>query len=63
MLVPTRQTRAADGPTIYLPIPSTEIYEKSIFYYGASLWINLPLNIRIQDNLESFKTMLYKNML
>ena len=45
ILVPIRQTRAADCPTVYLPILRTEIYKKSVFYYGASLWNNLPLNI------------------
>ena len=49
--VPQRHTRAAEGPTIYLPVPRTELFKNSVFYYGAFLWNNLPLNVRMQDNV------------
>ena len=29
--VPTRYTRAADGPTLYLPIPGTELFKKLVY--------------------------------
>ena len=47
----------------YLPIPHTELYKKSVFYNGANLWNQLPPNIRPQENLESFKALLYKHIL
>ena len=43
---PSCKTRNNVAPTIYLPIPRTEIIKKSVFYYGATLWINLPTEIR-----------------
>ena len=49
-------------PTIYLPIPHTELYKKSVFYYGASLWNKLPPDIRLQEEIEGFKSMLYKHI-
>ena len=61
--IPLRHTRAAEGPTIYLPVPHTELYKKSVFYHGAFLWNNLPVNIRMQENIDSFKTLLYKHLL
>ena len=60
--VPVRQTRAAEGPTIYVPVPRTELYKKSVFYHGANLWNKLPVNIRMQDDIDSFKTLLYKHI-
>ena len=61
--VPQRFTRATEGPTIYLPVPRTEVYKKSVFYYGSSMWNNLPLNVRMQDDIDSFKNLLYKHLL
>ena len=61
--VPQRYTRATEGPTIYLPVPRTEVYKKSVFYYGSSMWNNLPLNVRMQDDIDSFKNLLYKHLL
>ena len=61
--VPIRHTRAAGGPTIYLPIPSIELFKKSVYYYGATMWNQLPINIRLQDNISDFKTELYKHIL
>ena len=55
--VPQRFTRATEGPTIYLPVPRTEVYKKSVFYYGSSMWNNLPLNVRMQDDIDSFKNL------
>ena len=62
LMVPTRQTRFTEGPTIYLPVPRTELFKKSVFYYGANLWNKLPLNIRVQEDIDSFKTLLYKHL-
>ena len=56
---PIRLTRAALAPTIYLPIPRTEIYKKDVFYYGASLWNKLPCETSLQDNIEGFKMNMY----
>ena len=61
--VPQTYTRATEGPTIYLPVLRTELYEKSVFYHGAFLWNNLPLNVRMLDDIDSFKNLLYKHLL
>ena len=34
---PIRQNRSAEAPNIYLPIPRTELFKKSVYYYGANL--------------------------
>ena len=60
--VPTRYTRAAEGPTLYLPIPGTELFKKSVYYYGATLWNTLPVNMRLHDNIDDFKSDLYKHI-
>ena len=51
IVVPVRLTRAALAPTIHLPIPRTEIFKKSVFYYGATLWNQLPQDTRLQENI------------
>ena len=42
---PIRQNRSATAPTIYLPIPRTSLFKKSVFYLGATFWNALPGNI------------------
>ena len=53
---PARCTRATAAPTIYLPIPRQTLFKKSVFYYGASLWNQLPPNVRLHFTIEGFKT-------
>ena len=60
---PIRHTRTADGPTIYLPVPHTELYKKSVFYHGAFLWNRLPIDIRMQGSINNLKATLYKHLL
>ena len=43
------------APSIYLPIPKTEMLKKSVYYYGATLWNALPSSIRLCDNIDTFK--------
>ena len=52
---PIRQNRSAEAPSIYLPIPRTELFKKSVYYYGANLWNDLPICIRLLNDLDSFK--------
>ena len=52
---PVRQNRSAAAPTIYLPIPRTVMFKKSVFYYGATLWNALPEIVRLCDDIDSFK--------
>ena len=35
---------SAEAPSIYLPIPRTELFKKSVYYYGANLWNELPVH-------------------
>ena len=52
---PVRQNRSATAPTIYLPVPKTELFKKSVYYLGAILWNALPANVRLCDDINSFK--------
>ena len=52
---PIRQNRSALAPTIYLPIPRTTLFKKSVFYMGATLWNTLPRNVRLCDDIDKFK--------
>ena len=58
--IPLRETRHNDAPTIYLPVPKTEPFKKSVNYYGAALWNTLPVETRLSDSIEDFKIKLYK---
>ena len=59
---PLRQTRAAMAPSIYLPVPRNELYKKSVFYLGATLWNQLPVELRLHDNIDCFKSELHKHI-
>ena len=52
---PIRQNRSVEAPSIYLPIPRTELFKKSVYYYGANLWNDLPATIRLLNDTDSFK--------
>ena len=52
---PVRETRSNVAPSIYLPVPKTEMFKKSVYYYGATLWNALPFSIRVCDNIDAFK--------
>ena len=47
--------RSAEAPSIYLPIPRTELLKKSVYYYCANLWNELPVPIRLLNDMDSFK--------
>ena len=52
---PIRQNRSAGAPNIYLPIPITVLFKKSVFYFGATLWNALPALVRLCADIDSFK--------
>ena len=52
---PIRLNRSTIAPSVYLPIPRTELFKKSVYYKGASLWNDLPVNIRNCEDIDSFK--------
>ena len=52
---PIRLNRSTIAPSVYLPIPRTELFKKSVYYKGASLWNDLPVNIRNCEDLDNFK--------
>ena len=56
---PVRETRLNTAPTIYLPVPKTKLFKKSVYYQGASLWNSLPNDIRMCDNINDFNSKLY----
>ena len=57
-----RETRNNAAPSIYLPIPRTELFKKSVFYYGATLWNALPIETRLCNNIDDYKCKLYKTI-
>ena len=59
---PMRETRATMAPTIYLLVPCNDMIKKTVFYYGATHWNDLPPNVRLQHDIESFKLNLYKHI-
>ena len=52
---PIGQNRSAEAPSIYLPIPRTELFKKSVNYLGANLWNALPVSLRLLDDVDNFK--------
>ena len=52
---PIMQNRSAMAPTIYLPIPKTTLFKKSVFHIGATSWNALPRNVRSCDDIDKFK--------
>ena len=59
---PERETRLNTAPSIYLPVPTTTIFKKSVYYYGATLWNTLPGETRLCNKLDEFKSKIYKEM-
>ena len=53
------ETRLNDAPAIYLPVPKTKLFRKSVYYQGATLWNSLPSETRLCENINDFKTKLY----
>ena len=45
---------------LILPKPRIDIYKTSLSYSGAALWNSLPICVRTQNNLKSFKINLHK---
>ena len=59
IVTPVRETRQNVAPTIYLPVPNTKLFKKSVYYQGATLWNSLPSETRLCENINEFKTKLY----
>ena len=57
-----RNTRLHSAPSIYLPVPNTTLFKKSVFYYGSTLWNSLPNEIRSCITINDFKLKLYNEM-
>lgn len=56
-------TRARMGPIIFLPIPASSRFTKSMFYVGSSVWNNLPVRLRVITSPELFKSQLREFLL
>ena len=50
--VPLRETRCNAVSNIYLLVPKTELFKKTVFYYGAILWNTSPPDVRICDTIN-----------
>ena len=60
IIEPIRETRQNVAPTIYLPISNTKLFKKSVYYQGAMLWNSLHNETRLCEDINDFKTKLYK---
>ena len=49
--------------SLALPKPRTEALKRSFEYHGASIWNTLPRDLRIIENLNTFKVALKKYIL
>ena len=57
--VPARTLRSQQQSLLQVPRTHTQFYsERSLSYYGPTLWNNLPLNIRNAPTVDSFKLLL-----
>ena len=48
-------TRAHDAPLFRVKIPKIETYKRSVEYRGAVQWNNLPTEMRLTNNVSSFR--------
>ena len=55
LIVPPRNTRAANRDQFYVERYNNTKYKNSPFYKGAELWKLLPLDIATSDSLFQFK--------
>lgn len=57
--VPARTLRSQQQSLLQVPRTHTQFYgERSLSYYGPTLWNNLPLNTRNAPTVDSFKSLL-----
>ena len=48
-------TRLHDGPVLRTPFPNNETFRKSVVFRGATLWNDLPADVRNLPTFDSFK--------
>ena len=58
-----RPTRSSSNNALYLPKPNFESFKNSFQYAGASLWNQLPPDLKNSTSLELFKTRYKKQIL
>ena len=58
-----RPTRSSSNNALYLPKPNFESFKNSFQYAGASLWNQLPPDLKNSTSLELFKTRYKKQSL
>jgi exonuclease III len=56
-----RNLRSFDNMTLYKPKPNCEKFKKSLMYSGPEVWNTLPLRLKEQTSVDSFKRM-YKKL-
>ena len=49
------RTRAHDALLYIIIRPTCEKYKNNVYYYGAQVWNQLPVNERRIDSYENFK--------
>jgi exonuclease III len=60
--VSQRNLRSFDNMTLYKPKPNCEKFKKSLMYSGPEVWNTLPLTLKEQTSVMSFKKM-YKKLI
>ena len=58
-----RLTRSSSNNALYLTKPNFESFKNSFQYAGASLWNQLPPDLKNSTSLELFKTRYKKQIL
>ena len=59
---PVRNTRLHVAPSVYLPIPNTILFKKSVYYHGSTIRNTLSPEIRLCTTINDFKSKLYNEM-
>ena len=54
----SHQTRSAASGNVFLPRCNLSFTQKSIAFIGATLWNEIPVNIKKAESLDSFKSKL-----
>ena len=55
-------TRDAVNNNFTLPIPKNEVLKRSLFYNGPIIWNDIPLNVRLYQDIFIFQR-LYKDLI
>ena len=56
-------TRQNNGATFDIPIPRIRHQRNALFYCGSQIWNCLPVEIRINENKDTMKTLIMQGLI